>query len=100
MDAFECVSKAEGLPVFAFTTSDKVSFDVHDVSDAMRVRGWLVPAYQLPPALEETSVLRIVVRNGLSRDLAGMLIRDLEHTVERLSHPSSHPAPRRKSFSH
>src|SRR6202140_1966742 len=69
---FELVSSGEGIPAFAFRIGD-APYSVYDVSDALRVRGWLVPAYTMPPALEATSVLRIVVRNGFSRDLAAML---------------------------
>jgi glutamate decarboxylase len=102
MDEFELVSRAEGLPVFAFTTSEEVPFDVHEVSEAMRARGWLLPAYQLPPALDHMSVLRIVVRNGLSRDLAAILVDDLHHVAERLSHPQSlrRPGEERQGFHH
>jgi len=102
MDEFELISRADGIPVFAFRTSGDVPFDVHDVSDAMRARGWLVPAYQLPPAMDHTSVLRIVVRNGLSHDLAGILVDDLRHVAERLAHPRSlrRPGDERKGFHH
>ena len=54
-------SKARALKAAGFT--------VYDVSDAVRSRGWLVPAYKMPPAIDDVSVLRIVVRNGFTRDL-------------------------------
>ena len=54
------------------------------MSDALRVKGWLVPAYKMPPALDDVDVLRIVVRNGFSRDLAGLLIEDLRRVDDRL----------------
>jgi glutamate decarboxylase len=60
------------------------------VSDALRIHGWLVPAYTMPPDLDHVAVLRIVVRNGFSRDLASMLIDDLKRVDERLR--SAHPA--------
>ena len=75
---YELVSEGDGIPAFAFRISD-APYSVYDVSDALRVRGWLVPAYTMPPALDHVAVLRIVVRNGFSRDLAGMLIDDLQH---------------------
>ena len=48
------------------------------------MRGWLVPAYCMPPGIEDMAVLRVVVRNGFSRDLATMLIADLEREIEHL----------------
>ena len=82
---------ADNLPVFAFAAGAGTGIDVHDVSEAMRARGWLVPAYPLPPALDDKSVLRVVVRNGLSRDLAVMLVDDIDQVAKRLAHPATTP---------
>jgi glutamate decarboxylase len=102
MDEFELVSRADNLPVFAFAARAGSGVDVHDVSEGLRARGWLVPAYPLPPAMDEKSVLRIVVRNGLSRDLAVMLVDDIEQVGRRLAHPAATPpaGPRRTGFHH
>ena len=94
---FELVSAGEGIPAFAFRIGD-APYSVYDVSDALRVRGWLVPAYTMPPALEDTSVLRIVVRNGFSRDLAGMLVDDLREVDARLR--TEHPGRADRGFHH
>ncbi len=86
---YELVSKGDGIPAFAFRIRD-APYTVYGVSDALRIRGWLVPAYTMPPALDHIDVLRIVVRNGFSRDLACMLLDDLRRVDERLRSP--HPA--------
>ena len=80
---YELVSRGDGIPAFAFRIGD-APYSVYDVSDALRVQGWLVPAYTMPPALDHVAVLRIVVRNGFSHDLACMLIEDLKRMDERL----------------
>ncbi len=36
----------------------------------MRGRGWQVPSYTLPRELHDVTVQRVVVRHGLSKDLA------------------------------
>ncbi len=84
MEPFELVAAGDGIPGFAFRVSATSSFSVYDVSKALRGRGWIVPAYPMPPALEDMHVLRIVVRNGFTRDLAGMLLADLNHVVDHL----------------
>jgi glutamate decarboxylase len=84
MEQFELVTKKIGIPVLAFKMSTKRGYTVYDVSEELRTRGWLVPAYPMPPGLEHISVLRIVVRNGLSRDLAGILLTDIRSAVDRL----------------
>jgi glutamate decarboxylase len=84
MDEYDLVSKGPGIPVFAFRTVG-TGFSVYDVSDALRSRGWLVPAYSMPEEMEDLSVLRVVVRNGFSRDLAELFVRDLGAVTEHLT---------------
>jgi glutamate decarboxylase len=103
---FELLSDASDLPVFAFRIRDEsAGFSVFDVSERLRSRGWLVPAYTLPDNLTSTAVLRIVVRNGFSRDLAGVLLSDLRRHVKALAtHPNGQvplaPEGMRRSFAH
>jgi glutamate decarboxylase len=82
---FELVSDGSELPVFAFRLRDGVEgYSVYDVSEAVRTRGWIVPAYPMPPDLQDVHVLRVVVRNGFGRDLAHSFADDLARVVERL----------------
>ncbi|MEB0288840.1 glutamate decarboxylase, partial [Cryobacterium sp. 10S3] len=51
---------------------------------------WLVPAYRMPDDLSEMTVQRIVVRNGLSMDLAARLLTVIEQEtayLDRLEGP-------------
>jgi glutamate decarboxylase len=100
---FELITRGDELPVFAFTTrADVVAYDVFDVSRRLRERGWLVPAYIFPPDRQDLSVLRIVVRNGFSRDLASLLLEDPERLLpelERQSGPLQWPG-KRSAFHH
>jgi glutamate decarboxylase len=60
------------------------NISVFDVSAGLRERGWQVPAYTFPPDREDLEVLRFVVRNGFSKELADLLIQDLGHLLQRL----------------
>jgi glutamate decarboxylase len=82
---FELITDGSELPVFAFAVADDVPFTVFDVSERLRDRGWLVPAYTFPENRQDLAVLRIVVRNGFSRDLADLLVTDLQRHVDYLS---------------
>lgn len=48
LGGFRLLTRGDQLPVFAFTTTDDVPFDVFDVSRRLRERGWQVPAYTFP----------------------------------------------------
>ncbi|THC54923.1 glutamate decarboxylase [Streptomyces sp. A1499] len=82
---FELITDGSRLPVFAFRMRDGVDhFSVFDVSAALRERGWLVPAYTFPKNRTDLAVLRVVVRNGFSHDLADLLLEDLRRVLPRL----------------
>ena len=92
---FELLTDGSELPVFAFKLRDPAAsgYTVFDLSERLRQRGWLVPAYTFPENMQDTAVMRIVVRNGLSLDLADSLLDDLRVQVGVLdSHPHP-PAP-------
>ncbi|MEE1787885.1 glutamate decarboxylase [Streptomyces sp. SP17BM10] len=84
LDGFRLLTRGDQLPVFAVATDDGVPFDVFDVSRRLRERGWQVPAYTFPANREDLSVLRIVCRNGFSRDLADLLLADLDRLLPEL----------------
>ncbi|MEV4561310.1 glutamate decarboxylase [Kitasatospora sp. NPDC049285] len=87
---FRLITKGDQLPVFAFTTAEGTVFDVFDVSRRLRERGWQVPAYTFPEGRTDLAVLRVVCRNGFTRDLADMLLGDLRRLLPELE---SQPAP-------
>ena len=79
------VPRGDELPVFAFTLADDVAgYSVFDVSAHLRERGWLVPAYTFPANRTDLAVLRIVVRNGMTHDLADLFLADLRRSLENL----------------
>ena len=83
MAAFELISNGESEPVFAFKLHDEISkYSVYNISDKLREKGWQVPAYTMPEHAEEVAVLRIVVREGFSYDMADMLLTDIKRAVE------------------
>jgi glutamate decarboxylase len=100
LEPFELVSDGSALPVVAFSVTEGTPFTVYDVSDAMRARGWQVPAYSFPPDLEDLHVLRVVVRNGFSHDLGSMLLADLGRVAEELTESPPTPRDRRAGFHH
>jgi glutamate decarboxylase len=82
---FELLTRGDELPVFAFIVRDDIdNFTVFDVSNALRERGWLVPAYTFPEDRTDLAALRVVVKQGFSHDMADMLVNDLTRQLARL----------------
>jgi glutamate decarboxylase len=99
---FELLTAGDELPVFAFTLKPDVdNFTVFDVSNAMRERGWLLPAYTFPKNREDLAALRVVVKRGFSHDLADLLVDDLQRQLPQLqAQPEPVHGPESAGFHH
>jgi glutamate decarboxylase len=100
---YRTLTDGSELPVFAFTLKPEVTgYTVFDVSERLRERGWLVPAYTFPENRQDLSVLRVVVRAGMTHDMADLLLDDLREqtaVLERHGAPDR-PAAGRQTFAH
>jgi glutamate decarboxylase len=87
---FELITRGDELPVFALKLRDDIrNFTVFDVSNAVRERGWQVPAYTFPAKREDLAVLRVVVKRGFTHDMASLFIGDLKRQLPRLERQPS-----------
>ena len=86
LSPFELWGDGPGIPVLAWRLkhgyTDK--WDLYDLGNQLRQQGWLVPAYPMPDDLADVTVQRIVVRNGLSMDLADKLLDQIGASVKYL----------------
>lgn len=94
-ECFELLSRGDDLPVFAWrmTPGHTTNWTLDHLSDRLREKGWQVPAYPMPDAITDQQVMRIVVRDGLSMDLASLLVGDISTSVRFLESLSA-PMPR------
>jgi glutamate decarboxylase len=94
---YRLLTDGSDLPVFAFTLAPEVkNYSVFDVSARLREEGWLVPAYTFPEKREDLSVLRVVVRAGMSRDMADLFLGALRKqtaSLEALKSPLPDRSP-------
>ncbi|HEU4974883.1 MAG TPA: glutamate decarboxylase [Baekduia sp.] len=101
---YRLLTDGSDLPVVAFALRDDVErYTVFDVSARLREAGWLVPAYTFPADREDLSVLRVVVRAGMTHDMADLFLAELDrHTAElqALTAPLPDALTRRPSFRH
>ena len=75
---FEMINEAQLLPIVALKLKDTIQdYTVFDLSRKLRERGWIVPAYTMPPHSEDTAIIRVVVREHFSRDMADILYKDI-----------------------
>ncbi|WP_294227206.1 glutamate decarboxylase [uncultured Shimia sp.] len=81
----------EGIPALCWTLKEDAAttgFNLYDLADRLRMRGWQVPAYSMPANREDLVIQRILVRHGVSRDLGALLVEDIKRCME---HFAEHP---------
>ncbi len=78
-------------------------YTLFDLADRLRGRGWQVPAYTLTGTAADIAAQRILVRLGVSQDMASLLLDDFTGAVAHFSkHPVTVPMSKEESggFSH
>jgi glutamate decarboxylase len=98
IDGLELITDGSAFPIVTVRARDSAELDLVALSHLLRERGWIVPAYTLPPNAEHLSVLRMVVKENFSRDMAEMLSGDIAAAVKASREGSTaHPhRPRRR----
>ena len=97
---FSIIADGTDIPVLAFEIIGDVPYTVYDVSDRLRYHGWQVPAYTMPENATDVAVLRIVVREGFTMDLASSLLTDLREACDDLQSNPPLQSATRSGFGH
>jgi glutamate decarboxylase len=98
MDGLQLMNDGSSFPIVAFRADDPKAVDLVALSHLLRQRGWIVPAYTLPANAEHITVMRMVIKENLSRDMVDMLAHDLHLAMHALQHGGTlYPSrPRRR----
>jgi glutamate decarboxylase len=80
---FEVINKSMRFPIVTVQLKNS-DFTVFHLSEKLRQKGWIVPAYTLPADADEVAVLRMVVKESFSKDMVEMLFNDIMESIEKL----------------
>lgn len=105
MGPFKIFTDGTDIPVLTWMLIEghTSNWNLYDLSRQLRTFGWQVPAYPLPPDMENVTIMRVVVRNGLSMDMARFFLRNLKQSVsflDSLEGPLQPHAERHSGFHH
>ena len=83
-------SPDQGIPTVVWTLDDRCSpgFNLYDLADRLRLRGWQVPAYPFTGAFDNQAFQRILVKRDFTREMADLLLEDIRVA---LKHFQKHP---------
>ena len=87
MGIFEIYEDASNIPIVCWGLKDDagVEWSLYDLSDRLRMSGWLVPAYPLPANMQDVTVQRVVARADFSMQLAIKLVADIKKEIDNLN---------------
>jgi glutamate decarboxylase len=88
IDGLELVNDASLMPIVALRASaDRAGegVDLTRLSHLLRERGWIVPAYALPPDAEHITMLRMVIKENFSRAMVDLLAHDVRVGTQALA---------------
>ncbi|WP_406269757.1 glutamate decarboxylase [Nocardia sp. NBC_00881] len=92
-----------GITAVSWRLTSDSGFNLYDLSDRLRTRGWLIAAYPLPPDRGDETIMRAVIRHGFTVDMADLLLEDLIRCMKQLERrPFSSPLTRAEAggFTH
>jgi glutamate decarboxylase len=97
---FELIGEdQEQLPLVAFKLAGEKNYDEFDVSWQLSAeRGWMLPAYTMPPNAEDVKVLRALVKQTLSREQIDRLATDIQQACATLEKKGGAHASERKKM--
>jgi len=85
---FELIGSEEDeqLPLVAFRLAGEHEYDEFDVAAQLAAeRGWMVPAYTLPPNAEHVKIMRVLVKETLGHSLTTTLGQDIAQACTALA---------------
>jgi glutamate decarboxylase len=88
----------EQLPLVAFKLAGDHNYNEFDIAWQLSAeRGWMVPAYTLPPDAQDVTIMRALVKETLSREHVDTLARDIEEACDTLAKKGgAHESERKK----
>ncbi len=87
MGRFEIIGPdEEQLPLVAFRLAGETGYDEFDIAWQLAAeRGWMLPAYTLPPNAQDVTIMRALVKETMSREHVDTLARDIEEACSTLA---------------
>ncbi|HJO95523.1 MAG TPA: glutamate decarboxylase [Victivallales bacterium] len=81
---FDLLGTRRMEPVVSVKLRDTSKYTVFDISKMLRIKGWIVPAYTMPPNAEDVAALRVVIKENFSRNMAEDFVADLKTVLDDL----------------
>lgn len=101
-DIISSLDPNKSIPLVSarFKPSSTRLFNERDVVHVLREYGWIVPSYTMAPNLQDVTILRVVIREDLSRNRCDLLVKDIKLAVEYLKNNTKEQIETRRKAGH
>jgi glutamate decarboxylase len=95
---FNIINDGTYTPCCCCSLKDESKYNAADVVHALAQRGWIIPAFSMPPNAQSVNAMRMNVKETFSRDMADILIDDMKKAIAMLE--ATHRKPYHRVGTH
>jgi glutamate decarboxylase len=95
---FNIINDGTYTPCCCCSLKDESRYNAADVVRALSQRGWIIPAFSMPPNAQSVNAIRMNVKETFSRDMADILIEDMKKAIAMLE--ATHRKPYHRVGAH
>jgi glutamate decarboxylase len=81
---FNIINDATYTPCCCCSLKDESKYNAADLVRSLAQRGWIIPAFSMPPDAQSVNAMRMNVKETFSRNLADVLIGDIAQAIDKL----------------
>ena len=84
LQKFNIINDAAYTPCCCCSLKDESKYNAADLVHALAQKGWIIPAFSMPPDAQSVNAIRMNVKETFSRNMADILIRDIIQAIDKL----------------
>ncbi len=95
---FNIINDGTYTPCCCCCLKDESRYNAADLVQTLAQKGWIIPAFSMPPNAQSVNAMRMNVKETFSRDMADILIEDMKRAIAKLE--ATHHKPYHRVGTH
>jgi glutamate decarboxylase len=95
---FNIINDGTYTPCCCCSLKDESKYNAADVVHMLAQKGWIIPAFSMPPDAQSVNAIRMNVKETFSRNMADVLVADIAQAIDKLE--ATHHKPYHKVGTH
>jgi glutamate decarboxylase len=98
LGVFNIINDGTHTPCCCVSLKDESKYNAADVVQTLARRGWIIPAFTMPADAQSVNAMRMNVKETFSRDMADILLDDMQKAIAMLE--ATHRKPYHRVGTH